>query len=304
MGLSVYFFVTRIGLRNFVEKTMGYFHVYTKGLEDRLIFRDREDYIAGMNLVAVACFSVGVRVLAFVLMSNHVHFVVKGSFQGADRFIYLYKNLLSRYLSWRYGTKQFLHNVKTSVAAVEMDGDALKRLIAYILNNPVKAGIMCVPQGYEWSSARCYFNSMDSARDTRLVGELGVDQARAMFHTKKRLPADWRVCSSGYVTPESYIDVDEVEKCYGTSRSFEYFLSSSLSVRKGVNENVTFSDAVLRAAMAELLDKKYMVADVGQLNSFLLSHLLRDLKSRFGAPTQQLARVVGVSLSEVLRSLE
>ena len=77
-----------------------------------------------------------------------------------------------------------------------------------------------------------------------------------------------------------------------------------MSVRKGVNENVTFSDAVLRAAMAELLDKKYMVADVGQLNSFLLSHLLRDLKSRFGAPTQQLARVVGVSLSEVLRSLE
>ena len=106
------------------------------------------------------------------------------------------------------------------------------------------------------------------------------------------------------VIPQSYIAVEEAERCFGSSRSFEYFLSSSLSVRKGINENVAFSDAVLRAAMTELLDKKYLVADVGQLNSFLLSHLLRDLKSRFGAPTQQLARVVGLSLSEVLRCLE
>ena len=64
---------------------MGYFHVYTKGLEDRLIFRDREDFIAGMNLVAVVCFSVEVRLLAFVLMSNHVHFVVRGSREEVER---------------------------------------------------------------------------------------------------------------------------------------------------------------------------------------------------------------------------
>jgi hypothetical protein len=136
-----------------------------------------------------------------------------------------------------------------------------------------------------------------------MVGEFGVDEARALFHSKKRLPADWRVCSSGYVVPESYIDVGEVEKCFGTSRSFEYFLSSSLSVRKSISENVTFSDAVLEAAMDELLDKKYGVSEVGDLDGFLRSHLVRDLKSRFGAPTQQLARVVGMSLKEVLRCL-
>lgn len=286
-----------------MKKTMGYFHVYTKGLEEALVFRDREDFVAGMNLVAVVCFSVNVRLLAFVLMSNHVHFVVKGSRAEAERFISLYKNLMSRYLRGRYGCAAFLRRVETSVMQVECENDGLKRLIAYVLNNPVKAGIMCVPQGYEWSSARCYFNSMDKTLDTRMVGEFGVDEARALFHSKKRLPADWRVCSSGYVIPESYIDVGEVEKCFGTSRSFEYFLSSSLSVRKSISENVTFSDAVLEAAMGELLDKKYDVSDVSELDGFLRSHLVRDLKSRFGAPTQQLARVVGMSLKEVLRCL-
>ena len=77
---------------------MGYFHVYTKGLEDRLIFRDREDFIAGMNLVAVVCFSVEVRLLAFVLMSNHVHFVVRGSREEAERLRRVWMRLRVRLL--------------------------------------------------------------------------------------------------------------------------------------------------------------------------------------------------------------
>lgn len=124
-----------------------------------------------------------------------------------------------------------------------------------------------------------------------------------MFHSKKRLPAEWRVCSSGYVIPESYVDAAEVERCFGTCRSFEYFLSSSLSVRRGVNDSIAFSDDVLKTAMVELLEKKYIAAEVCELDDFLRSHLVRDLRQRFGAPTQQLARVVGLSLSEVLRCL-
>ena len=69
--------------------------MYTKGLEDRLIFRDKKDFITGMNLVAVVCFSVDVRLLAFVLMSNHVHFVIKGSRKEVERFICLYKMTIS-----------------------------------------------------------------------------------------------------------------------------------------------------------------------------------------------------------------
>ena len=278
--------------------------MYTKGLEDRLIFRDKKDFITGMNLVAVVCFSVDVRLLAFVLMSNHVHFVIKGSRKEVERFICLYKNLMSRYLKSRYGCEGFLRRVETSIDAVDCDGDGLKRLIAYVLNNPVKAGIKCVPQGYEWSSARCYFTSIDVTLDTNTLGELGVVKVRKMFHSKKKLPLQWRVCSSGYVLPESYVDADAVERCYGSCRSFEYFLSSSLAVRRGLNEIVTFSDAVLKAAVAELLEKKYSVADVSELDDFLKAHLVRDLKSRFGASTQQLARVVGMTLREVLRCLE
>lgn len=282
---------------------MAYYHVYTKGLEDCEMFRDREDFITGMNLLAVVCFTVDVRLLAFVLMNNHVHFVIKGSYREVEKFISLYKNLLSRYLGRRYSLVKFLHRLETSISVVD-EGDALRRLIAYVLNNPVKAGINCMPQGYEWSSARCYFNQCDNSSDTCTVGELGVVFARSIFHTNKKLPADWRVNNSGYVVPESYVDVRAVEMCYGRSRSFEYFLSASLANKRSLAENIVFKDEILRSALNELLEKKYDVADIADLDEFMTKHLLRDLRSRFTASHKQLARVVGLKVDQVMRYLE
>ena len=51
----------------------------TSHLEKCLWFRDEEDYRVAMNYVAIqAACCPEVVVLAFVLMSNHVHFVLRG----------------------------------------------------------------------------------------------------------------------------------------------------------------------------------------------------------------------------------
>ena len=145
---------------------MKYFHVYTKGLEDKQIFRNREDFIAGMNLLAVVCSTFPqLKLLAFVLMSNHVHFVLYGTEKQAKKFIDMYKNLVSRYVRTHYGEVKYLRHLLTTVSEVTLENEGLKRLIAYVLNNPVKAGINCVATGYEWSSARCYFNQIDLTAD-------------------------------------------------------------------------------------------------------------------------------------------
>ena len=70
---------------------MRYYHVYTKGLDSDIIFRDDEDYIAGMNIVAITHFKGSVKILAFVLMSNHFHFVIYGNRVSVIQFINIYK---------------------------------------------------------------------------------------------------------------------------------------------------------------------------------------------------------------------
>lgn len=39
-------------------------------------FRDTGDFIAGMNYIAVMAANSNIKILAFVLMSNHLHIVV------------------------------------------------------------------------------------------------------------------------------------------------------------------------------------------------------------------------------------
>ena len=305
LKISVYFFGIWIIVVTFVlKKVMAYFHVYTKGLEDRQIFKEKEDYVAGMNLLAVNVNSCDIRMLAFTLMSNHFHFVVEGTEELAERFIRAYKGCISRYLRLKYGDVKFLRRIKTNVSVVDDVEEGLKKLIAYVLNNPVKAGINCVPQGYEWSSARCYFSNRDYLQDTVSLDQYGVTKQRELFHSKKRLPAHWRVTSLGYVLPQSYVDFELVERLFGRSRSFEYFLSRSLAHRTSVNENVIFSDAVVNAALNELLDKKYGALSVNELDDFLKRNIIRDLKGRFSATAKQLARLMEIPLKDVLRYLE
>ena len=50
--------------------------VTTDHLEDGLWFRDESDFKVGMNYVAALAADTGVIVLAFILMSNHVHFII------------------------------------------------------------------------------------------------------------------------------------------------------------------------------------------------------------------------------------
>ena len=51
----------------------SYWHICTDGLAREIIFKDVKDYIFGMNGVPALSLSYDITVLAFCLMSNHVH---------------------------------------------------------------------------------------------------------------------------------------------------------------------------------------------------------------------------------------
>lgn len=48
---------------------MGFYFITTEHLEDRLWFKDDEDYKVGMNYVAVVSYKCGVKIVVFILMS-------------------------------------------------------------------------------------------------------------------------------------------------------------------------------------------------------------------------------------------
>ena len=284
-----------------------YYHVYTKGLEDDVIFRNREDFVAGMNYVPVSLKNAGVDVIVFVLMSNHFHFLVHGDKLSALKFIDSYKRLISRYVRNVHGVAKLLRTVDTGCSETDMNDDALKRLIAYILNNPVKAGVNCFPQNYEWGSGKCYFSNIDYTRNSRPLSELGTRERRNLLHSRAILEDNYLINSQGYVEPESYIRKDLVEKIFRSARSFEYFLStSSREQRRDSSEEsklFVFSDTLVLAGVNEILEKRYESLDVSELSEFNRTKLILELRKLFNAPPKQIARVLGLPLREVVNSL-
>ena len=99
--------------------------VTTDHLVDRIWFLDDDDYKAGMNGVAVTAHQMNMEVLAFILMSNHVHFVLYTDREDALRFINEFKRNHSAYLQRRYGFKEHLRNNDVEVQKVGLEDDIL-----------------------------------------------------------------------------------------------------------------------------------------------------------------------------------
>ena len=281
-----------------------YFHVFTKGLEDDIIFKERADFIAGMNHVPVAMAGLCIDLLAFVLMSNHFHFIIYADKHECERFIDNYKRLVSRYVRNKYGTSKILRAVKTSCCVIEPEDEGLKRLIAYVLNNPVKAGINCMPQNYEWGSGRCYFTNYEDKSFLRRLSEFGVRQQIAILRSEVKLNQDYFITDSGYIDPQSYIDFKSVERIFVRARSMEYFLSVSNKTSGDKDGPVSFSDSLVLSGLGEILENKYGVENVSDLSIEVRRKVVLEIRKQFNSTPKQLARVLKCSLNEIMSTLE
>ena len=78
-----------------------------------------------MNYVAIAAFLSGVIILAFILMSNHVHFVVECSRESAEKFINTLKRLYAAYYRRKYGVSELLRRNGVDIREVSKDDESL-----------------------------------------------------------------------------------------------------------------------------------------------------------------------------------
>ena len=138
-----------------------YYLVTTAHLEDALWFRDDEDFAAGMNYVAIqAALSPRVIVLAFILMSNHVHFVLYGTRAEVEAFVNFFKGRYSKYLSLKYRTKEFLRRNRLHIKEIpEEELESLERTLAYVQVNCVAANICLYPGQYPWGTGSAFFRT-------------------------------------------------------------------------------------------------------------------------------------------------
>ena len=284
-----------------------YYLVTTDHLETGLWFRDEKDFVAGMNFVAIQAHKSKVTVLAFILMSNHLHFVLSGSWKDVKVFIDGLKSRHSKYLHNKYGTYEFLRRNDVHIQEVSSLDEGLEKAIAYTQMNSVAANICSHPSQYPWGTGPVFFSA--SKRSGTRLGDLSKRARIRLLHCcEDDVPSEWLVGAEGYILPESYVDVRSVESVFRTPKRMNYFLVSSSKAKKKMEtleDNMpAFRDQIILAALPDLFRSMFQKQCFEELTSEERTESLRQIRFRFCSNVHQVARVTGLSYEEAARMLD
>ena len=281
-----------------------FFLITTDHLEDRIWFRDDEDFRVAMNYVAIAAFLSGIIVLAFIMMSNHVHFVVACSRERAEQFINTFKRLYAAYYRRKYGVSELLRRNRVDIREISNGDESLEKAVAYVMMNSVAANICLEPSGYPWGTGNVFFNQ--SHNPGQCLGEYSRRAQIRLLKSKTKLPQNYRVGTEGYILPESYVSVKGVEALFRTPRRLGFFLRTSSKARARLEGGAapSFRDQNILSVCEDLCHSLFRVNSIDELGVEQKAEMLKQLRRRFSADLNQISRVTGIPYEEAARMLD
>lgn len=284
-----------------------YYHFCTYGLLKNIIFSSNEDYIYGMNAIAICkTLYIDVKILAFCLMNNHVHFILDCEKDDGLLFMKHYKLLIGKYLKNKYGIERNLNGA--DIGCKEMsDPNYCVRAIAYVLRNPMSAGIQIMPGEYRWSSTNLYFASRSFVLNNYTpISSLSVVKMREMTGSRCKFPAEWRIDMNGMVFPGDYVDYKTVETIFARPMQLLYYIlknnDAELEADTGILTKSRYSDDELCASRDIFIREKYGKKSVTQLSVEERISLASIMRRRYGISLPTLSRIIQID-RDLLRGM-
>ena len=251
-----------------------------------MIFKSDTDYIYGMNSIPVCAAGNQVTILAFCLMSNHVHFIVHGEEDNCRKFITQYKKRLTA-----------LTNLSSTNVCIKHinDDDYLMKAIGYVLRNPVSAGIRLMPYHYDWSSASLYFKKPDSGRLGKKIGTLSYRSKRELLHSQTTLLDEYILTEKGLILPECYVDFEYVDNLFRSPARLMYAMSRNENMEMELSGDILhktkYSDEELSGTIKELCEETFQKSSADLLSIENRYRLAKILHKRYRLSRKQLARL-------------
>ena len=198
------------------------YHVYSDGTRLSVLFETVQDKVYARNLIAVLAFQYHILIYCDVVMDTHFHLVGHGRPEDIERFKAQLKRLLIKYFNRTGRTHLLKEGIWIQADSLADDVEVMDKII-YVFRNPMDAGYPYLPENYPWGVGRLFFQ-VDSAMAARRVGDMTIDERRAVLHTRANIPDDWEVDVNGMLLPRCYIDTDTVHRLFGSPRRFIAFL--------------------------------------------------------------------------------
>lgn len=277
---------------------MNYYHICTEGINDNVIFRDNDDYIAAMNHVAITSIEQKITLLAFCLMSNHLHFIVWSDYMMAKKFIISVKRRYSLRHWHKYKEPGIFAGSRQPICIKEItDMDYLKSAIAYVLRNPFNSFGELI-WNYPWSSLNAYFNgSFTGMVETQLKGNSRRKNAKILHSTYKVTDIPISINHAGFIPQKEYINYKKVESLFVTPKSMSYFLNKDRDKEMEIeltslSKKITTNDNAILKVLPDILMENFGVDSIDSIDLKQQYTLIGILHKRFNSSAKQIGRIL------------
>ena len=272
------------------------YHLFLNHLSSGLLFKDREDYLTGWNRILLCQSKVGIVIYAFALMSNHFHFLIRGTAEQAEEFFSHYQKLTAMYMQTKYGEQAFGRKMVMGDLVLIDSPDMFRTEVAYILRNPLKARISN-PFHYEWSSCFVYFNPFCQSVPGISLKDLPISKRRSIFRSRTFAPDQYHVFNDRIV-PMDIVDYEYVEKLFDNSIDFFEAIRNWNTERdvwrnRDEGEHNAYDDEFIVGKLPSVY-KELGITDNEELDSVMTQLLIRGMKKRYGCSKKQVIRVTGI----------
>ena len=272
-----------------------FYHLSTKPLENGVIFQDDDERKVAINLIALMTKETHVDILAFAIMSNHFHFIIKGELVDGIEFFRRLKKRLSNYFA-RRGRSGVMDSVD-----VDPDTPAISSLtqfrneIAYVIRNPYVARTDVNLFAYPWCSGYLYFNPLLECLISKSVNDLSYKEKRDITRaTDPVLDPEFRV-RNGMIVPESFVNYKLVERLFTSAQKFLWWVLKNVEaqheVASGLGEKVFLNDDELFVTAQQIARSQFGSDGVKELSIQQRKEVAVILKNKWNASNGQTARI-------------
>jgi REP element-mobilizing transposase RayT len=159
----------------------AFHHVMNRGHSGEDIFYGNKNKSQFLDFLADASKKLKIRIFAYCLMNNHYHLVLENSSGKMSECLKRLNGQYGMYYRKVIGGKGYVFQGRFNSTLIDKDAYLLQS-IAYLLRNPVRAGLVMNADDYIWSSIKTYYsNRTNDLVDAEFVNEL--------FGTKEQLVA-------------------------------------------------------------------------------------------------------------------
>jgi putative transposase len=131
----------------------GYHHVWTRCVDGVVVFPSDYDRLLFLSVLGTVVRRYSWDCLAYCLMSNHYHVVLRTPDRSLPRGIHYLNGVFAREFNAAYDRRGHVFGSRYGSRPIASDKHLLDS-IRYVDLNPVRAGVCAHPAAWEWSSYR------------------------------------------------------------------------------------------------------------------------------------------------------